>query len=115
MMVGCGARRAPTHATSTPVRAALGWFKAINEKNTPKAKSYLAPQSQYMMDWGPASTWSTFTNLNCKTLSATRTQAAVYCTFHESASPSADQPSAWWSIDLRRAKQEWLIDNYGQP
>jgi hypothetical protein len=68
-----------------------------------------------MIGWGPASRWSTFSKVHCETLSATRSRASVYCTFHESWSPSEGNPDTWWSIDLRHARRRWLIDNYGQP
>ena len=110
LTAGCGSQVAMTSA-----HTAVGWFKSIDEKDASKARSYFAPEARHLMDWGPASTWSTFTNVDCKTLSATRTQATVLCTFAESPSRSEGQPSSRWSFDLRRPGRTWLIENYGQP
>lgn len=103
------------HLRSTPVRVTLAWFKAINDKNAKKPRSYFTPGARYMMDWGPASSWSTFTKLQCQSLSMTATDAVVKCTFHESQSPSEGNPDTFWSIELRHYRGRWLIDNYGQP
>lgn len=116
VVCGCGSagqhpQRAPE---GTPLQAALGWFAAVNAKDSQKAKTYFAVSARDMMDWGPASEWSTFANIHCTTSSATQTHALVRCTFDESSSPTEGNPDSWWSVELRRGQQGWLIDNYGQ-
>jgi hypothetical protein len=102
-------------STATPIKTTLDWFTAINDKDARKAKSYFAPKARYMINWGPTSTWSTFTKLHCRTISLSRRHADVKCRFHESPSRSEGNPSTWWSFDLHRRGRKWLIDNYGQP
>jgi hypothetical protein len=69
------------------------------------------------MDWGggDTSTWSTFTDLHCKTLKQSARTATVYCSFKESASPSEGNPDSFWTVSLERTPSgHWLINNYGQ-
>jgi hypothetical protein len=112
---GAGAQPAQRARAGTPLHAVLGWFAAINAKDAQSAKSYFAASARYMMDWGPASEWSTFAKVHCTTRSATRTHALLGCTFDESSSPTEGSADTWWSVDLQRVGQNWLIDNYGQP
>lgn len=112
MLGGCGGSGS---SPSTPIGASMGWFNAINAQSPSLARSYFTPGARSMMDWGPASEWSTFTNIRCKKLSATRTRSEVSCTFHESPSRTEGNPVSYWSIELVRSGRRWLIDNYGQP
>jgi hypothetical protein len=109
----CGGPPSPAPA-GTPIHAALSWFAAINAKHAQKARSYFWAPDRYLMNWGPASEWSTFSNVRCATTSATRTHAQLRCTFNESASPSEGNPDTFWDIYLRRVHQNWLIATYGQ-
>ena len=101
-------------ATGTPLQVTVGWFKAINAQDAQLATSYFTGDARYMMEWGPASDWSTFRSFRCMTVSATPTNAEVHCSFNESASPSEGNPASGWSVDLRHGPEGWLIDNYGQ-
>jgi hypothetical protein len=113
LLGGCGG---PSFSRSAPVETALGWFNAINAHNPARAKSYFAPGARHMMNWeGPASAWSTFTNVRCRKLSATKIRAEVSCTFHESSSRFEGTPVNSWGVELVRSERGWLIDNYGQP
>jgi hypothetical protein len=97
------------------MQVAFAWSMAINQHDTRKAKSYFAPEARYIMDWGPAYNWGESTNLRCRQIPQARSEAHMYCTFHESSSPSEGQPASQWSIDFRRAGRKWLINNYGEP
>jgi hypothetical protein len=101
---------------STPLNSTLGWFQAINAHSRGRLLSYVAPGARDQMGWArPSERWGTFTRVRCRTLrSSTRTKAIVYCSFHESRSPSEGNPDSFWDIDLRHAKASWLIVAYGQ-
>lgn len=68
------------------------------------------------MGWAkPGLAWSKFTHLRCRLLpSSTRHRAIVYCSFHESASPTEGNPDSFWDVYLRHTRNGWLIDSYGQ-
>ena len=123
LLLGVGANLAacggvPTARTiSTPVTTARSWFKSINDKNLESAQSHFVASQKSMMDWGggDTATWSTFTDLHCRTLNNSGTTATVYCSFTESASPSEGNPDSFWTISMQRTRHgPWLINNYGQ-
>ena len=100
-----------------PLQATLSWFAAVNAKNKAAAVAHFVSAEADMMDWGngDTSTWSTFTRLRCKPLSQDAASATVYCSFHESQSPSEGNPDTFWTVSLARQPDgRWLIDNYGQ-
>jgi hypothetical protein len=96
----------------------LGWFQAINAHNRGRLLSYFARDrdAREQVGWArPSARWGKFTRLRCRTLRAsTRTKAIVYCSFHESRSPSEGNPDSFWDVYLRHTKVGWLIDSYGQ-
>jgi hypothetical protein len=102
---------------ATPLQATLSWFAAVNAKDGAAAVAHFVPADASMMNWGngDTSTWSTFTRLRCKQLSAGAASATVYCSFDESQSPSEGNPDSFWTVSLARQPDgRWLIDNYGQ-
>ena len=102
---------------ATPLEATVSWFAAVNAKDRAAAVAHFTPAAASMMGWGngDTSTWSTFTRLRCKPLSAGAASATVYCSFDESQSPSEGNPDTFWTVWLaRQPGGRWLIDNYGQ-
>ncbi len=89
----------------------------MNAKDRAAAVAHFVPADASMMNWGngDASTWSTFTRLQCKPLSQDAASATVYCSFDESQSLSEGNPDTFWTVSLARQPDgRWLIDNYGQ-
>jgi hypothetical protein len=119
-IAACGSPPTPSAVESlisTPLLAARSWFQSINDKNLTAAEDHFVPAARDMMDWGggDTSTWSTFTDLHCRTLSDNRGRATVLCNFVESASSSEGNPDSFWTVSLQRqAPGIWLINNYGQ-
>ncbi|HET6964159.1 MAG TPA: hypothetical protein VFH58_05260 [Acidimicrobiales bacterium] len=69
------------------------------------------------MNWGNGdpSTWPTFSSLDCRPQSQSRSTATVYCTFNESQAPAVGNPDSFWTVYLRlQADGRWLITGYGQ-
>ena len=117
LLTACGDSPTPS-ADETPLAAAQSWFGSINAKDLQAAQDHFVPSARDQMDWGggDTATWSTFTNVHCRSVWQTATAATVHCTFLESASPSEGNPDTYWTIDLVRSRSgQWLIDNYGQP
>jgi hypothetical protein len=120
--VACGSQTPDSQARTfwpsrgTPLNSTLGWFEAINAHDRRRLLFYVAPSARDMMGWArPSVSWSRFTQLRCRRLTtSTRSRAEVYCTFHESASPTEGNPDSFWNVELRRTDAGWLIDNYGQ-
>ena len=116
VLAACGGPNAPKTA-STPLAAAQAWFKSINDKNLEAAQAHFVVSERQMMDWGggDTSTWPTFTDLHCRTLSASTSKAGLYCNFDESAAPAEGNPDSFWTISMQRSGHgPWLINNYGQ-
>ena len=104
-------------APQSPVQTAYGWFKSVNNKDYPGAVAYFEPTARDMMEWGGGNTsgWPTFSNLRCKLVTETVTDAQVQCTFRESQAADVGNPDSFWGIDMHRVGTgPWFIDNYGQ-
>jgi hypothetical protein len=120
VLAACGSTPATIDSSNvgvTPLALAQSWFKSINIKDLSAARGDFVPSARSMMDWGggDTSTWSTFTKLHCKTLQESGRNAAVYCSFDESPSPSEGNPDSFWTISMQRSESgRWLINNYGQ-
>lgn len=114
---GMAAKTNPSTNFSSPLAATQSWFESINTKDLGAARQHFVPSERFMMDWrgGDTATWSTFTKLQCKTLSKTGQAASVYCSFNESPSSSEGNPDTFWTISLTQTTSgRWLINNYGQ-
>ena len=100
----------------TALSSTRGWFDAINHHNRHRLLSYVARSAIDQMGWAePRTKWSKFTHLRCRLLPASdRRRAIVYCSFHESKSPSEGNPDSFWDVFLRRTATGWLITSYGQ-
>ena len=114
-----GLRTTTVHAITpqSPVQKAYGWFKSVNNKDYPAAVAYFEPTARDMMEWGGGNTsgWPTFSNLRCKLVTETVTDAQVQCTFRESQAADVGNPDSFWGIDMHRVGTgPWFIDNYGQ-
>jgi hypothetical protein len=99
------------------VEEATSWFQAINDKNGKATIAHFAPASRDQMQWisHPVEPIPSFSNVECKQLSATRTSAEVHCTFNQSQIPG-EQNDDFWTISMQRVDGgPWLINNYGQP
>jgi hypothetical protein len=93
----------------------LGWFKAINAHDRQRLLFYVAPSARNQMGWAEATaSWSKFTDLNCRSLKTSTSNADFQCTFRESSSPTEGNPSSGWGVQLHRFKRSWLIVSYGQ-
>ena len=90
----------------------------VNAKSRAQALAHFTPSARYMADWmnEDTSTWATFSDVACRPVTSSATDATVRCTFHEFDVPSAGNPDSWWCVMLHRASDgRWLITNYGQP
>lgn len=106
----------PWPSRTTALSSTRGWFDAINHHNRHRLLSYVAPSATDQMGWAePRAKWSKFTHLRCRLLSASnRRHAIVYCSFHESKSPTEGNPDSFWDVSLRHTAASWLITAYGQ-
>lgn len=110
---------ATAQTSTTPVRAALSWFAAINRKDKAAAIAAFVPSAAEQMNWGngDTATWPTFTAIKCtqQNQDAATATATVYCTFSESQAPAAGNPDTFWTVYFQRTSDgRWPIDNYGQ-
>ena len=104
----------PSIAAQSPVATSLAWFTAINQRNMPLALAHFTPGARDTMRWA---TWPPpFRRIHCALTSATRSSAAVYCTFANQNDPASGMSDvSFWSIELHRTStRRWLISNYGQ-
>ena len=114
---GIAAKAEPSAIFSSPLAATQSWFESINTKDLTAAQQHFVQSDRFMMNWGggDTATWSTFTKLQCKTLSETGRTATTYCSFTESPSSSEGNPDSFWTVTLEHANSgRWLINNYGQ-
>lgn len=133
-LAGCGSSPGPAVSTASahmpghggnptsaqygsPVRAALSWFSAINNKDKDTAAAHFEPAAAGQMNWGNGDTanWPTFSALHCRQTTRSPATASVYCTFTESQAPAAGNPDSFWNITLAlQPDKQWLITSYGQ-
>ncbi len=106
----------PWPSRSAPLNSTLGWFKAINAHDRMHLLRYVAPSAQDEMAWAqPPRAWARFTALHCRRISVSARNAHLRCTFDEHGSTAVvGTRDAFWDISLRRTREIWLIDNYGQ-
>jgi hypothetical protein len=118
---GCGSPAASNirpATLQTPKQATVSWFAAVTETTKAIALADFEPKARDMMEWGGGrtSTWPTFSDVRCKTLIRTASEASVYCTFSESDSPAVGNPDTFWTVYVQRnTNRRWLISDYGQP
>jgi hypothetical protein len=101
---------------STAISSTRGWFQAINDHDRRRLLSYVATSARDQMGWAqPDAKWSRFTHLRYRVLPASNERRAiVYCSFHESASPTEGNPDSFWDVYLRHTSAGWLVASYGQ-
>jgi hypothetical protein len=117
LVAGCGGSAAPSaRRVDARVAAVESWFFAINHKDLAGAEAAFLPADRSQMDWenGETSGWPTFSDLRCKLMSSSSSQATVYCSFDESQAAAEGNPDTFWTVELSHSVGHWLITGYGQ-
>lgn len=103
--------------TPNPQAVVVAWFASIKFKDKATTPAAFAPTSESTSSRSASepSAWPTFSDLHCRPLTQTATNAPVYCTFNESQAPSVGNPAGLWAVSWQRsAGTGWLITNCGQ-
>jgi hypothetical protein len=103
-----------TSGTSTSAQQTVEtWFREIDAKN-PSAPSLL--EQPFRGDWTRTrvTSWPSFSNVSCQTISESATAATVHCGFDESRLAGEAKPTTAWVVHLvKQPDGTWLIARYG--
>ena len=105
LVFGQGER--PWPRRDQPLSSTLGWFRAMNEHDVARNRSYLSAEG--LRCFGTEHQVGSLTRLRCRTARRSATTAAVICSLVVT---DLDDLHTVWTIGLSRHGRIWLVDGW---